>query len=430
MLDALLLAVLQQDPAAPAPEAAAAAAPPPPRLAAVERPVGSVPEAYAVESLQLAFAPDGSRAAFSAALPDYNVVIVSDGIASEPHQFARAPRFSADGKHVAWVWGDRRAKDREEWELLVDGKRVKKADWIGQVSFAPVGEDYAVWTGKDVRWSEQNGYQGGEYTCSWGKKKADGYSGQPWQDPQWSADGRHLGFIAVKPSRMMAVVDGKEFGPYNFAAGFAWSPDGKTAAWSALEGYERTQIFVGKKVFGEDYESVGAPALGPDGALAYLASIRGRRALVFREVVVPGYYDELGTPAVSPDGKRVAVAANLGRHEEDGGWIVDNGWMDGGEYWREDPAAQAAAGSACFLVVDGLKVGGDWWRVIRPQFSPDSRHVAARARSAEGWQILLDGGASPAYDAVDVPRFSADGKHLEFGARRGRELLWVRLAVE
>lgn len=428
MLDALLLACLMQDPAAPAPDAAAA--PSPPRLAAVERLIHAVPEAYPVESLQLAFAPDGARAAFVAQLPDGSAVIIADGVASEPHQFARAPRFSADGKHLAWVWGDRRAKDREEWELMLDGKRVKKADWIGQLSFAPVGEDYAVWTGKDVRWDEQEGYEGGEYTCWWGKKKADGYTGQAWQDPQWSADGRHLGFIAVKPSRMMAVVDGKEFGPYNFASGFTWSADGKSAAWAALEGFERTQIFVGKKVFGDEYESVGAPALGPDGALAYLVSMRGRRALVFRDAVVPGYYDDLGTPAVSPDGKRVVVAANNGRKDAEGGWFVDNSWMDGALFWGEDEAANAAAGSACFLVLDGAKLGGDWARVIRPQFSPDSRHVAARARSAEGWQVLLDGGASPVYDEVETPRFSADGKHLEFGARRGRELLWVRLAVE
>lgn len=429
MLAALTLAACLQEPAESAPPAANAP-PAPPRLSAVERSLFTVPEQFADATLRPAFAPNGSRAAAAADLAGGRGVIIADGTVSEPWDFVLTPRYSADGKRLAWVWGNRRLKDREEWELMLDGKRVKKADWIGAVVFAPVGEDYAVWTGDDVRIGEDGDYEGGEYTCSWGKKKADGYSGAPWQDPQWSADGKHLGFVAVKPSRMMAVLDGKEFGPYSYAAGFTWSPDGKSAAWSAMENYERTLVYSGKKSFGQDYESVGAPALGPDGAMAYLATTRGRRALVFRDAIVPGFYDDLGTPAVSPDGQRVVVAANKGRTSEDGRWFLDNAWMDGALVWKEDEAALAKAGSACFLVLDGVKLGGDWWRVVLPKFSPDSKHVAARAKNADGWQVLLDDRASPAYDEVDAPRFSADGKFLEFGARRGRELLWVKIAVE
>lgn len=425
MLAALVL-TLQQEPAEAAPP------PPPeiPRLEATERLLFTISEEFSDSALFPTFAPDGSRAAVAVYSVAGRALIVLDGLATETHQQVRIPRFSADGKHVAWAWGDRAKNEQDEWELIVDGKRVKTADWIGDPCFAPVGDNYAVWTGKDVKVDSLGAHEGGEYACNWGNKKASGYTEPPWRDPHWSADGKHLGFIAQKPDRFMAVVDGKEHGPYNFASGFTWSPDGKTAAWAAMKGWGEMRIYTPKESYGEAYESVGAPALGADGAMAYVASIRGQTALIFNETVVPGFYRAMGTPAISPDGKRVVVAANDGAGGEVSRWFLDNSWMDGAMGADEDEAKLAAAGSKCFMVVDAYKVGGDWWRVVRPCFSPDSQHVAARARSAEGWQVLLDERAGPVYDEVHAPRFSADGKLLEFGARRGRELLWVRLPLE
>ncbi len=425
MLIALSLLSLQE----PA-ESAPPPPPPIPRMSAVEKVLLTVPEEYKDAMLTPAYAPDGARVAVLVQLPSDGALILSDGAASEVHDFVRAPRFSADGKHLAWAWGSRKDREHHEWELILDGKRARKADWIGAVVFAPVGDDYAVWTGKDVKVNGEGIYEGGEYTCTWGRKKADGYSEAPWQEPQWSADGKHLGFIGRKPSRSVAVLDGKEYGPYYFASGFTWSPDGKIAAWTGTKDYDEFLIFTAKKEYGQEYESVGAPTLGENGAMAYLARMRGRAVLIFLDNIVPGFYDDLGTPAVSPNGKRVVVAASNGRAEVSGGWFVDNSWMDGSENWNEDTASLAASGSKCFMVLDARKIGLDWWRVVRPNFSPDSAHVTARARSADGWQVLLDDKVSPAYDAVDTPRFSADGKSLEFGARRGRELLWVKLAVE
>ncbi|MDA1259827.1 MAG: hypothetical protein O3A20_04325 [Planctomycetota bacterium] len=414
-------------------ESAEAAPPPPPeiaRLKAIERILFTIQEEYAEAALFPAFAPDGSRAAVAVYSVAGRALILLDGEATETHHQVRIPRFSADGKHVAWAWGDRGKKDRDEWELMLDGKRVKKADWIGDPCFAPVGDDYAVWTGKDVTVDSLGGHEGGEYTCSWGNKKAGGYTEPPWREPQWSTNGKHLGSLAQKPSRFMAVVDGKEYGPYDFASGFTWSPDGKIAAWAAMEDWGEMRIFTPKKSYGDGYESVGAPALGSDGSMAYLARIRGRTALIFNATVVPGFYDGMGTPSISPDGKRVVVAANDGAEEASSDWYLDNAWMDGALGINEDEKALADAGSKCFMVVDAYKLGGDWWRVVRPFFSPDSQHVAARARSAEGWQVLLDEGVGPVYDEVHALRFSADGKLLEFGARRGRDLLWVQLPVE
>ena len=76
--------------------------------------------------------------------------------------------------------------------------------------------------------------------------------------------------------------------------------------------------------------------------------------------------------------------------------------------------------------MDGKRLGAEWERVVRPFFSPDGRRVAARVHAADGWRLQLDDRATPAYDEVLDPRFAADGA-LEFGARRGRTLLLVRV---
>ena len=145
---------------------------------------------------------------------------------------------------------------------------------------------------------------------------------------------------------------------------------------------------------------------------------------------MPGFYDDLGTPAVSPDGAHVVVSAQKGGKEEDGDWFVDNSWMDGGVDEARDAVAAAENGRRCLLLRDGLPLGGEWRRIVRPFFSPEGGHLAARAQSAEGWHLLLDEHASPGYEEIFEPRFSADEKSLSFGARRGRELMMVKIVVE
>ncbi len=394
--------------------------------APVERLLLTVPEEYASLKVHPSFAPNGARAAVRVDLEDGRSLIVLDGTISAPHAYVSAPVFSDDGAHVAWAWGDRKGKDREEWEILVNGKRLKKWDWVGPIVFQPGGSEVAYFAANDIKLGREGYYEGGDYACVWGKKKEDGFSDAGWQAPQWTADGKKIAFLASKPGGAIVHVDGKNFGPFPWASGLTWSADGKDAAWGCVDSSFKSRIWIGKKSFGEGYDAVGAPALGPGGALAYLASVRGKFALVFRDELMPGTYDDLGTPCISPDGKRVAVAANQGRKQEEYGmsWVAP-AWMDGAEVWRE---AEDDA-SVCFLVADGKKVGADWQRVVLPFFSPDSRHVAARVRGADGWHLVVDERASPVYDAVGSPRFAPDGAAIEFGARRGREVLWVRWPV-
>ena len=365
--------------------------------------------------------------------PDPEVVAISP-----PHRFLSTPRFSADGAQLAWVWGDPKGKDREEWEIWLDGKLLKKWDWIGAFTFSSQGE-LAYQAADGLKLDANGWYRGGDYYVVRGKKKSAKYSDFGPTRPWWSPDGKRLAFHGAKSNGSHVIVDGKEFGPYSWVQGFCWLDD-KTAAWSALDSSGKARIIVGKRELGEERESVGAPAAG-GGALAYLYASRNRRGLIFRDEVVPGLYDDLGTPAVSPDGAHVVVAAAKHRQAIEAGWImVDPSWMDGAITWEESEsertpepegaaaAGQTPAGPLCFLLLDGKPLGAEWMRAVQPFFSPDGKRVAARVRSKEGWHLQLDARATAAYDEVADPRFAADGT-LEFGARRGRSILLVRVPV-
>ncbi|MDA1260416.1 MAG: hypothetical protein O3A20_07310 [Planctomycetota bacterium] len=411
-------------------------------LVVEERVLLEVPEAASASVQGCAVSPTGDRAICVLGFSDDLAALYGHGIGenevgtSDRHRYVSTPQFSEDGAHLAWSWGDPKGKKTEEWEIWLDGKRLKTWDWIGSWSFSSRGElAYQAADGLEI--SKEAWYQGGDYYVVRGKKKSSKYSNFGPTTPLWSPDGKKLAFHASKPSGSHVVVDGKEFGPYSWVQSICWMDDGKNLVWSAMNSEGKTHIIAGKQEYGGERESVGAPASG-GGSLAYLYASNNRRGLIFRDAVVPGLYDDLGTPAVSPDGAHVAVAAARGREAVEAGWImVDPSWMDGAmtrnevnEEASESGETQGAEASAskqgCYLLVDGKRVGEEWLRVVRPFFSPDSQHVAVRVLSRDGWHVQRDGRATAAYDEVVAPRFTADGA-LEFGARRGRTILFARV---
>lgn len=57
--------------------------------------------------------------------------------------------------------------------------------------------------------------------------------------------------------------------------------------------------------------------------------------------------------------------------------------------------------------------------------SRDGRHLSYPARTAQGWRVVRDGQAGPAYDEVSELLLSSDGAHLAYAARRGALALVV-----
>lgn len=427
--------------------AQAAAAP----LTVEERLLFAIPDQLSFASIHAVFASSGDRAVCVLGREDglsqyYGLGFGEAALgASAPHRFVAVPAFAPDGS-LAWAWGDEADRDAQTWELWQDGKKLKSWDWIGALAFSSAGE-LAYQAGEDVRLTADLWDERGDFYMIRGKKKSAKYRFSWMGAPAWSPDGKRLAFVAAKPNGSVVVVDGKESDAFQWVQGLRWSADSKEVVFAATDDEGRSRIVRGKKEYGLEREAVGAPATG-GGALAYLYASKGRRGVVFRDEALPGLYDALGTPAVSADGMRIAVAAARDLGRADNGWVfVDPSWMDGTMTAEEaaaavaapdaapaatpDDAPQAAAsrGPKCFLVVDGRPRPGEWLRVMRPSFSPDGARLAARVRDCEGWHLLLDERVTGAYEQISEPRFAADGALL-FGARRGRELLAVRIPAQ
>jgi S1-C subfamily serine protease/WD40 repeat protein len=86
----------------------------------------------------------------------------------------------------------------------------------------------------------------------------------------------------------------------------------------------------------------------------------------------------------------------------------------------------------CFVILDGVKQAA-YDNITGLTFSPDGRHFAYFARThqerKDEWVAVVDGQPGPVYDDLGhawpvgawpcAPAFSADGRHLAYGARRG-----------
>jgi hypothetical protein len=115
----------------------------------------------------------------------------------------------------------------------------------------------------------------------------------------------------------------------------------------------------------------------------------------------------------------------------------------GGEEARYDDAADlvvgedgrswafaARRGATWFVVVNG-KEGPAWDRVVTPQLSPDGTRVAYRARQ-QGRRFVVVADAEGrtvrvhrALEQVFPVRFGPDGRSIAYGAKEGREALWI-----
>ncbi len=108
---------------------------------------------------QVVFSPDGKRFAYAARAAGGSLIVV-DGQAGTPSTFADSPMFSADGKHVVYRAG-KRVRKAERWWIVLDGKKLKTYDWVGEPAISATGK-VAYWMGTGVRLGGPMGaYSGG-----------------------------------------------------------------------------------------------------------------------------------------------------------------------------------------------------------------------------------------------------------------------------
>jgi WD40-like Beta Propeller Repeat len=214
-----------------------------------------------------------------------------------------------------------------------------------------------------------------------------------------------------------------EYGNRQVSFPLTLSGNGSVLAWrvDAEDGY---QVVVNGTP-GTVYQRTGLPVTNFDGSVvAYRATKDGDSwFIVVNGKTVSEPFDGVTDPAVSRDGRVVAYGA-------DG---------DSFELFVGDRKTRISA-QACsvFLSRDGSEWGyvtqtrvvtargiSEAFDEIRdPEFSPDGKRVAFRARRGDRWFVVVDGRKSAAEGIVWGPIWSADGTQIGYGALIGRDVWW------
>jgi len=192
----------------------------------------------------------------------------------------------------------------------------------------------------------------------------------------FSADGRHLAYVARDGDKWLVVTDGTP-GPGYEEIGSKYavsSPDNKHLDRSATT---------------DARPMSESPVFSPDGTHLAYAACRGGKWFVVRDGVPGEEYDNVARLAFSPDGEHLAF--------------------------------KACQGSKWFVVRDQAAGAGYDEIFGAPLFGPDGTHLAYAACKGQKWLVVVDEVPEPAYEGIMVPGplFGRDGQHVAYIARDG-----------
>lgn len=182
------------------------------------------------------------------------------------------------------------------------------------------------------------------------------------------------------------------------------SRDGRHVAFCARQDDDWVVVRDGKP--GKAYKSLWGPVLSEDGEhLVYAAQVPGGWRVV-RDGVEGKLYEKVGPPVISADGLHVAHAARAEGKE----MLVRDG-AEGRAYESLDAPPGGVGGLVAKLFFSSMV---PTW----PVFSGDGR-LAYMAKQAGKWHVVVEGVESEAFEDVNDPLFSPDGKRLAYAAKKG-----------
>ena len=219
------------------------------------------------------------------------------------------------------------------------------------------------------------------------------YEGILNRTPVFSSNGKHFAYGARKGEQWFVVADGKAGPKWDMIleGSLIFSEEGQHLAYVAKKG-RQWFVVIDDKISAPYDEISCLPMLSKDGQhVVYGAQNKKRQFMVFDENPGPEY-DYAVSVNISPDGKRVAHGA------------------------QQD--------SKQFVVVDG-KAQSDFEEIAKNTLvmSSDGMRVAYGALKNGKYKMVIDGKTSGEYDAVGVPSFSPDGKHVTYRAGKNEQAI-------
>ena len=347
--------------------------------------------------------PDGSKVAYSASENDDFRKVVENNLEGPTFMDIGMPEFTPDGKHLVYT-----ITQKEETYVVVDHK-VHYQYPMAQGPLVTSDSRQIVFSTKPA----QDGTQ--QFIIS----------DLTLQNRQvFNSCGET--FAASEDTSQIAVV----------------CREGDERMVKIIDSKSRSVISTGKKHVGG---KIARLAFAPDkGSVAYTFLVDdNNRYLVYngKEVKLPVGDEFMSYPIVFAKGEGVGIIAGMAvrfgflnafadkiKYEKSYGYISDFIASRDGRH-HAYLAIQVGGEDLQRLVVDGNE-GPKFDRIVSPQFSPDGRLVAYRARQ-DGTRFLVISdlmgnvvSKHKNYDMVFQPVFSADGKSIGYGVLEGNELWW------
>jgi Tol biopolymer transport system component len=281
----------------------------------------------------------------------------------------------------------------------------------------------------------------------------DGVEGRFYEKilvPRFSADSKHLAYIAESNGKSFLVKDTVEGKKYELCGRFVfYSPDSTRLAYTAMSvtSAETTEwCVVVNGVEGKPYPAVGWPVFSPDSKhVAYFSGeklVKNPNGFQDGPIQPPTYEEEMNFE-IQPtrNGFLVVDDREVRRYEKTTGFT----FSPDSAHW----ACAIYSENKWLVVKDGVD-GAAYDAIIgSPVFSPDSKHLAYIAR-AEGKQfIVMDGLEGKKYEIIEfttmepfagnpihpmlrdiIPVFSPDSQHVAYMAQEEDQYFMVQDGVE
>jgi hypothetical protein len=289
--------------------------------------------------------------------------------------------LSPDGAHVHFF-----GKPHDRWVHVLDGKETSQEyARVTAVAMQPNGSSFAY--GACV---EKN-------SCR--LMVDDKTASDEYQDislPQYSADGKHLGFCATGQKQSLLVVDGRVAGPqvgYHDPA--RWGFDSNGRLYAAVSTNFKWTYLIGDKM-GPMFDVISPLAFSPDG-----------QHYAYGGTSATPHFHKLKTDAT------VVVDGLAGQSYEGSGMA--------------DALTTVALGEIEAWPKGVLVMQADFFGVSGPAFSPEGK-ITYAARRGKGDVVVMSGEeAGPALDELLSPIvFSGDAKHSAYVGVRDDSFLEVR----